>query len=272
MLLPYRKPVEWRGVRLTTYPAGHCLGSAMLLAEEGERSLLYTGDFKLAPSATAEAAELPRADVLVMECTFADPNYRIAPRDAVVARLVEGVAAAIDEGKTPVVHAYVLGKAQEVTRLLTSAGFPVLQHPSIYEVSQVYEACGVELGDCRGYPGKAEPGQVVIAPPRGMRNYRVPNLGPTVSFAVTGWAMDPSTKYRLGVDHAIPLSDHADFDQLLETVERVAPQEIYCTHGPEAALHDFVGRLRDAGWNARPLAPPRQTRLFCGTRKAALAR
>src|ERR1043166_2496225 len=39
--LPYRQPVEWGGLRLTTYPAGHCLGSAMLLAEDGQTSLLY---------------------------------------------------------------------------------------------------------------------------------------------------------------------------------------------------------------------------------------
>src|SRR5580658_1437004 len=54
--MPYRQPIDWAGVRLTTFPAGHCLGSAMLLAEDGERSLLYTGDFKLRPSLTAAAA------------------------------------------------------------------------------------------------------------------------------------------------------------------------------------------------------------------------
>ncbi len=29
--LPYRQPREFGGLQLTTYPAGHCLGSAMLL-------------------------------------------------------------------------------------------------------------------------------------------------------------------------------------------------------------------------------------------------
>ncbi len=48
------------GLRLTTYPAGHCLGSAMLLAEDGEQSLLYTGDFKLGESATAETGRTAR--------------------------------------------------------------------------------------------------------------------------------------------------------------------------------------------------------------------
>jgi hypothetical protein len=79
-----------------------------------------------------------------------------------------------------------------------------------------------------------------------------------VSVAVTGWAIDPSTKYRWGVDHALPLSDHADFDELLETAERVGAEEIVCVHGPR----EFVGHLRAAGFNARPVDGSFQTRMF----------
>ena len=65
--MPYRETLELAGLELTTYPAGHCLGSAMLLARDEDQSLLYTGDFKLGESATSERAELPRADILVLE-------------------------------------------------------------------------------------------------------------------------------------------------------------------------------------------------------------
>ena len=66
----------------------------MLLAEDGDRSLLYTGDFKLGPSATAEEAELPHADVLVMESTFGLPRYRMPPREETIAKLLDIVHAA----------------------------------------------------------------------------------------------------------------------------------------------------------------------------------
>src|SRR5512140_2692887 len=85
--LPYRTPIEWGGLRLTTFPAGHCLGSAMLLAEDGDESLLYTGDFKLGESATAERAELPHADILVIESTYGQPAYRLPPRAAAIEQL-----------------------------------------------------------------------------------------------------------------------------------------------------------------------------------------
>lgn len=256
--LPHRQPIPFGPFTLTTYPAGHCLGSAMLLAADGEKRLLFTGDFKLGPSATCEEAELPQADLLVMECTFGKPRYKLPPREEVVAELVHLVRKSLDDGYTPVIHAYALGKSQEVTKILTLAGIPVQQHPQIFAVSQVYRACGIDLGNVTEYNGKIREGHAVVTLPQGMKNYRIAGIKRPVSFVTTGWAMDSSTKYRYGVDHALPLSDHADFDQLLETAERVGASEIYCTHGPA----EFVGHLRAAGFNAHPITGRFQMRMF----------
>ena len=253
--MPYRKPIDWGGMRLTTYPAGHCLGSAMLLAEEGGRSLLYTGDFKLGESATAERAELPQAELLVIESTFGHPDYRLPPRDEVLDRLFATVRQTLNQGAVPVVLAYVLGKAQEVTRLLTGQGFPVLQHRRIHQISQVYKSCGMGLGRYELYQGHVEPGWVLVIPPG---TATPEDIGRQVRIAVTGWAADPSAKYRLRVDHAIPLSDHADYDELLEAIARVAPKKVFCTHGPES----FVDRLRNEGYDAHLLGRQSQGRLF----------
>jgi putative mRNA 3-end processing factor len=253
--LPYRRPLEWGGLRLTTYPAGHCLGSAMLLAEDGEHSLLYTGDFKLGESATAERAELPHAEILVIESTFGQPAYRFIPRAEAIGQLVGLVRQVLDDGATPILRAYVLGKSQEVTRILTDAGIPVLQHPKVFEISQVYEACGVSLGQYEVYAGHPKPGHAVVVPPHAAT---LPGVKRPVLVAVTGWAVDQRAKYRWGVDHAIGLSDHADYDELFEAVRRVSPRKVYCTHGPES----FVDRLLEAGIDAAPLGRPRQGRLF----------
>lgn len=254
----YRQPLEFGPLRLTALPAGHCLGSAMLLAEDGERSLLYTGDFKLGLSATCESAELPQADVLVMESTFGQPRYRMPPREEVIGQLVDLVRRTLAVDRTPVVHAYALGKSQEVTKILTNAGIPVVQHPQIFAVSEVYRQCGVDLGNVAEYRQPLRPGTAVVTLPSGMRGYRLAGIERPVSIVVTGWAIDSSTKYRYRVDHALPLSDHADFDELLETVERVAPTEVYCVHGPR----EFVEHLRAAGHNAYPVTGSYQTRMF----------
>jgi hypothetical protein len=79
-----------------------------------------------------------------------------------------------------------------------------------------------------------------------------------MTIAVSGWAAAPHTRRWLKAEHAVPLSDHADYDDLLELVRRVDPQVVYCTHGPET----FVDRVRELGYDARVLGKAHQKRLF----------
>jgi Cft2 family RNA processing exonuclease len=248
-LMPFGEKLTWADCTLSTHPAGHVLGSAMLMIE-GNQSVLYTGDFKLRPSATAEPAALPRSDVLIMESTYGNPRYRLPPRDESIAQLLAIVTRVLNDGRTPTVHAYVLGKAQEVTRILTLAGVRVVQHPLVYAVSAVYQRCGCDLGPIEQCDGPPPADAVVVAPPRRQKAAALIGLKRPVSIAVTGWAIDPSCRWRLGADYAVPLSDHADFDELIECIERVEPAVVYCTHGPE----EFVDLLRKRGHNAHALA------------------
>ena len=256
--MPYFQPISWGGLALTTYPAGHILGSAMLHAvdEETGQSLLFTGDFKLGPSATSQEAVPVHADSLVMECTFGTPKHRLPPREETIERFLEEIRRTFQQERTPVVYAYTLGKSQEITKILTDAGIPVRQHTNIYAISQVYESCGITLGDVVELKERiAKNDRVLIVPPRvGLFETETE----PVTFAVTGWAIESSAKYRLGVDFAFPISDHADYDDLIRMVELVAPKNVYCTHGPDS----FVDRLLDLGFNARPLDKPWQQRLF----------
>ncbi len=252
--MPLGEAVELGAFRLETHPAGHVFGSAMLLVDDGRERLLYTGDFKLATSCTAELAAPPRADVLVMESTYGDPRYRLPPRDETVTQLVSIVAQTLDAGRTPVIEAYVLGKAQEVTKILTTHGIRVAQHPLVHEISEVYELHGCPLGDTFRYD-RSPDGAAVVAPPRWQKGAALPGIRNAVRIAVTGWAADPHWRLRKGYDYGVPLSDHADYDELIECIERVQPRVIYCTHGPAA----FVGRLKKLGHNAHPLESANHT-------------
>lgn len=252
-------------------PAGHVLGSAMLHVQRGEKSLLYTGDFKLRKCRTAACAEPAPADVLVMESTFGTPFYRFPPAQQVEEQLVELVSQALREGKQPIVYGYSLGKAQEIVRILTDAGLTVTQHGAVARMSSFYEKFGVPLGppqQLRRYRAEdfrppaalaLEERGVLVAPPDMARSGFTAQFGSKVCrIVVTGWAMLKNAIYRYGVDHALPLSDHADFDELLEMIERVSPKHIVTTHGPEA----FVEHLALRGITATLARPPAQMRLF----------
>lgn len=256
--MPYREPLEREGVRLTTFPAGHVLGSAMLLADNSRQRLLYTGDFKLGESATAEKAEIPQTDILVMECTFGTAKYRLPPRDEVIGEFCDMLRATLEADRTPVVHAYTLGKAQEITKILSDNGFQILQESRVFEISQIYEACGCPLGNYSRYPGSAGAGQVVVAPPRSQRGQAIQGIRRKTTFMLTGWAIDHGAKYRYHVDHLLPLSDHADYDELFEVAKRSNASVIYCTHGPDT----FADRLREAGFDARTLGRETQLTLW----------
>jgi Cft2 family RNA processing exonuclease len=192
-------------------------------------------------------------DVLIMESTFGNPRYRLPARDESVGQLVATVTRVLAAGRTPVVQAYVLGKAQEVTKILTSAGFRVVQHALVHEISVLYQSLGCYLGPFELCDGPPPEDAVVVAPPRSQRAATLSGLRRPVSIGVTGWAIDPAWRWRLGVDYAIPLSDHADFDELIECVERAQPEVIYCTHGPA----EFAACLRQRGFNAHPLESTR---------------
>jgi len=241
--LPYGTSISVAGCQLTTFPAGHILGSAMLLADDGTDRMLYTGDFKLGASTTAEKAELPRADILVLESTYGDPRYRMPPREEILAEFLRDVQRCFDDGRTPVIHAYVLGKAQEVTRILTLAGIPVQQHPDVFAVSQIYERAGCSLGDFFNYDGTARPGHAVVVPPIAQKRPTLAGFTRPFRMAVTGWALRADGCRWLRVDAAYPLSDHADFDELLRAIELVQPRKVYCTHGPAS----FAGILKKRG-------------------------
>ena len=75
---------------------------------------------------------------------------------------------------------------------------------------------------------------------------------------MTGWALVKGATYRYGVDHALPLSDHADFDELLELVDIVRPKKVYTHHGDP----EFAELLKSRGIDACLARPDPQLSLF----------
>jgi Cft2 family RNA processing exonuclease len=253
--------------RIRLVPAGHILGSAMLHATTPEGTLLYTGDFKLRPGLAAERARPCRADVLITETTFGLPAYRFPPRERVIDELIELVRLALASGRQPVVMGYSLGKAQELIAVLHQAGFRVTEHPHMKLFSDAYVEAGVALGERRLYApsdfsGSAkkplEERGVLVAAPQFARSRQLAEFDSPVTILASGWAMMPGSRFRYGVDHALPLSDHADFDEIVELYELVKPRVVYCTHGPREA----VDHLKKLGIPAKPAMPDRQLSLF----------
>ena len=248
-------------------PAGHVLGSAMIRIERPEGALLYTGDFKMRSSLTVAPAAPEPADILVMESTYGLPVFRFPHWKHVHARLIELVAEALAQGRQPIVLGYSLGKAQEIVRILTDHGLTVTCHGAVAGVNDIYQSLGMPLGAYKRYRSEdfhgsaaldlAERG-VLVAPPQVARSAFVSRFANPLTIMMSGWGMQKNAKYRYGVDEVLPLSDHADFDELLELVERVSPRKVYTHHG----YREFAETLRAMGIDAELARPEAQLRLF----------
>lgn len=239
----------------------------MLHVTRPEGTLLYTGDFKLRESLTVPAARPERADVLVMESTYGQPHFRFPAWRTVAEQLLETVEDAFRAGRQPIVLGYSLGKGQEITRILTDGGHNVTLHGAVHSMSEIHRRLGVELGTYRRYAfadfhGPAaldlrERG-VLVAPPNCARAGFCTRFENPCRIVMSGWALLKNAIYRYGVEHALPLSDHADFDELMELIEIVRPKKIYSHHG----YREFADILRAKGFDAELARPDEQLSLF----------
>jgi Cft2 family RNA processing exonuclease len=250
--LKYGERRDYGRYALTLYPAGHCLGSAQVLVEADGERLVYTGDYKLRPNVAAETAQIIPCDTLVMESTFGDPQFRFPPDVATFDRLYAAVSRALSDDRVPVVLAYALGKSQEALELLLRRRFSVTLHGSVWNMSEIYRELGVEFsGQYERYDRERLKGRVLIAPPGCRKQPMIQNIERRYVIMLTGWALHKSAPYMYrDVDLILPLSDHADYDDLVRTVKESGAGRIITMHGePKFAL-----LLREMGYDAEHLA------------------
>jgi Cft2 family RNA processing exonuclease len=271
-ILPFGEPRDFAGpegaFRLTLLPAGHILGSAMILIEADGESLLYTGDFKLQPGFAAEPCAPRHTDALVMETTFGRPEYVFPPADTVMAAVVAFCRVTLAAGVTPVLLAYSLGKSQELLAGLAGADLPLALDESVWKMTKIYQECGWHFPAHERLGHAGAQGKVLICPPQLAHAAARMAGGPVRTAIVSGWAVEPGCRFRYGADAAFPLSDHADFPDLIAFVQRVAPRRVFTLHGFAA---DFAAGLRDRGYDARALSEAEQLTLALGLMRLAPA-
>ncbi len=261
-VLDFNETREIHGLPITLIPAGHIFGSAQFYMEANGESLLYTGDFKLRPGLSAERTEWRQADTLIMETTFGLPKYRFPPVEEVLAAMVRFCEEALEEGDTPVLLGYSLGKSQEILCALARAGLPAMLHGAVFRMTEIYRElrpdfpCGYEK-----YEAGAVAGKVLICPPSANRTPMLTRIKKRQVAILTGWAVEPGSRFRSGCDAAFPLSDHADYDDLLRYVELVKPKRVLTLHG---FASEFAADLRRRGVEAWALTGDNQLELQIG--------
>jgi putative mRNA 3-end processing factor len=230
----FREPFMLNGVQVTFFPAGHVLGSAMVLLEHRGVRYLYTGDFKTAADPTCEGFEGTEADVLICESTYANPAHEHPEDDALA------MTAGTYRDANVIIGAYVLGKAQRLTELLCRK-YPersVMIHPEIVPYHHFYEHRDIFLGQWENYDYSAfkeSTSTFFIVPPKVLSTF-----SKTGKFHVL---LASSYSGHFPNTQLLNLSDHADWKGFQQLIAAVKPKSIITTHGDGLVLKESFSEL-----------------------------
>lgn len=235
---------------------GHILGSRGLLMED---QLFYTGDISIRERAFMKPARLPRVKTLIIESTFGRPEYVFPALSEVTHRTNRIISEMYDLGIPVILMGYTLGKAQLLTKLFGHWD-PIYVHDSVATMNSVYSELGVELRNATTYSVAEEQGLlsknrpwVMVAPLMSARSSFVREMKDrygAITIGFTGWAVGAGYKYVAGLDHVMPLSDHCDYEELVDAVKQCRPEKVYTFHGFAA---EFASTLVEMGYDAEPV-------------------
>ncbi len=237
--IDYGEPLVLGDVAVRFVPAGHILGSAQIVLDHAGERIVVSGDYKRRPDPTCAPFEPVPCDIFVTEATFALPVFRHPDTGSEIDRLLAAHAANPD--RAILVGAYALGKAQRLIAELRRHGHeqPIYLHGALQRLCDLYVGFGVELGtllpatDVK--PAELK-GAIVLAPPSALNDRWSRRLPDPITAMASGWMRVRQRARQRNVELPLVVSDHADWDELTDTLREIAPSEVWVTHGREEAL------------------------------------
>ena len=237
--LAYGEAVQIGNVRLSLHPAGHILGSAQARLEYAGTSIVFSGDYKRRPDVTCAPFEPVPCDVFVTEATFALPVFRHPPLEDEITKLLTSLEQFPE--RCHLVGVYALGKCQRMICALRAAGYQetIYLHGAMVRLCELYESFGISLGSLdlvTPENARTLAGKIVLCPPSALQDRWSRKLPDVLTVAASGWMRIRARAKQKGVELPLVVSDHADWDELTQTLADVGAPEIWVTHGRDDAL------------------------------------
>ncbi|MDW3181285.1 ligase-associated DNA damage response exonuclease [Roseobacter sp.] len=250
--VPYGDVVTIGDARVSFHPAGHVPGSAQIRVEVSGEIWVASGDYKTEDDGLSEPFEPQRCHHFITESTFGLPVFRWQPQAQIAREINDWWAACAAAGKTAFLGAYALGKAQRLMTMLNADIGPILTHGAVEATNRVLREQGIDLPDTvhatAEIDPKAHPGALVLAPPSALGSAWARKFGTQENAFASGWMQLRGVRRRRAGDRGFVISDHADWQGLLDTIRETGAENIYVTHG---YTDIFTRYLMENGWNAR---------------------
>lgn len=249
--IAYGRKIDLNGVTVSLHPAGHLLGSSQVRVEHRGEVWVFTGDYKTQPDPSCEPFELVKCHTFITESTFGLPIYQWKDSGPLFKEIESWWRSNQKMGRTSVLFAYALGKAQRILAGIDSSLGPILVHGSVDRFLPHYAARGIRLAEARyATPEQAREhkGNCLLIAPSSVRGTTwLRQFQPCSPAFASGWMTVRGNRRRQSLDRGFVLSDHVDWPGLLSTIEATGAERIGVTHG----FADVVVRyLKEQGRDA----------------------
>jgi putative mRNA 3-end processing factor len=232
--LPWGEARQLGDVTVSLHPAGHLLGSAQVRLEHRGEIWVVSGDYKTVPDPTCEAFEPVSCHTFVTESTFGLPVFRWPEQRVVFAEIDAWWRANAAAGRTSVVFAYALGKAQRVLAGVDQGIGPLVVHGAVRVCVEGYRAAGMSMPLTRAAHDLA-PSELrralVIAPPSAQGSPWMRRFAAAATAFASGWMHLRQLRKQRRVDRGFVLSDHVDWPGLVGAIEATGAERVGVTHG-----------------------------------------
>jgi putative mRNA 3-end processing factor len=270
---PYREPFYLNDVKVSFHPAGHILGSSQIRVERAGEVWVASGDYKREADPSCEPFETVTCDHFITEATFGTPKYQWDKTASHGKSIDQWWTKNSNEGFLSIIEAYSLGKTQRLlAELKPYATKPIYIHSAAALLTDCYRLAGISLAETRVLPSlTSEPrlfetqnwrGQLIIAPPSWLRTLEnaEESLGPYRTAFASGWVEREASLEMPGplMNSGFRVSDHADWNDLIRTIQESQARRVFVLHRSEGAL---VRHLRKLGIDAHP-AEKLETRAY----------
>lgn len=233
---PFRQPFHLNGVKISFHSAGHILGSSQVRIEFNHQVWVVSGDYKREEDPTCEPFEVVPCDVFVTEATFGAPRFRWDKNKDLGKEVFAWWQENRKQGLNSVLFAYSLGKAQRILGvLLQHAKVPVICHPAVSAINECYRQQGIRLAETRCLSQVADNeklfGELLLVPQSFLKTERASVLGDNYKTAfASGWMTGTAATYSQSYDTGFVMSDHADWDDLVQTVLDTKAKKVFVQH------------------------------------------
>ena len=238
-------------VKFSLHPAGHIVGSSQIRVEHKGEVWVFTGDYKIEDDGLTTPFELVKCHTFITECTFGLPAFQWRPQKEVFNDINQWWAQNKSEGKTSVLFGYSLGKAQRLLKHLDTSIGKIYTHGAVENMTEVLRPL-VNLPSTHLITKDTKKdellGNIVVAPPSAHGSTWIRKMVPYVTATASGWMAFRGARRRRAIDKGFVLSDHCDWNGLLQTVEATGAEKIICTHGYTDIFSKY---LQELGYDAR---------------------